>query len=166
MQVREELGRARHVGEREELRALAKSEKETEMGGASCCGPAVFCSTMPNGVYMLLGNVTPTYIPSTVVRTGQASLPASNQPARTLARCAVRTSQRIHYIACGAPCGALCGVEVRHVGLLTGLRCCLFGLSPSFPGSNSGHRYPVAGMNNTFGSKRWRPKGCFCGSRG
>ena len=32
--------------------------------------------------------------------------------------------QRIHYIACGAPCGALCGADVRHVGLLTGLRCC------------------------------------------
>ena len=34
--------------------------------------------------------------------------------------------QRIHYIACGAPCGALCGAEVRHVVLLTGLRCCSF----------------------------------------
>ena len=30
--------------------------------------------------------------------------------------------ERVHYIACGAPCGALCGAEVRHVGLLTGLR--------------------------------------------
>jgi hypothetical protein len=30
-------------------------EEETETGGAPCCGPVVFCSTMPNGVYMLLG---------------------------------------------------------------------------------------------------------------
>ena len=58
-------------------------EEETGMGGAACCGPVVFCSTMPYGVYMLLGNVTPAYIPSTVVRTDHASLPASNQPALT-----------------------------------------------------------------------------------
>ena len=43
----------------------------------------VFCSTMPNGVCMLLSNVTPVYIPIAVVRTGHASLPAPNQPART-----------------------------------------------------------------------------------
>jgi len=43
----------------------------------------VFCSTMPNGVCMLLGNFTPVYIPIAVVCTGHASLPAPNQPART-----------------------------------------------------------------------------------
>ena len=43
----------------------------------------VFCSTMPNGVCMLLGNFTPVYIPIAPLRTGHASLPAPNQPART-----------------------------------------------------------------------------------
>ena len=63
--------------------AQGAGEEETETGGAPCCGPVVFCSTMPNGVCMLLGNVTPVYIPSTVVHTGHTSLPAPNQPART-----------------------------------------------------------------------------------
>ena len=66
----------------EEVRGTQSAgEEETETGGAPCCGPVVFCSTMPNGVCMLLSNVTPVYIP--VVRTGHASLPASNEPART-----------------------------------------------------------------------------------
>ena len=58
-------------------------EEEAETGGASCCGPVVFCSTMPNGVCMLSSHVTPVYIPIAAVRTGHASLPASNEPART-----------------------------------------------------------------------------------
>ena len=45
---------------------LGAGEEETETGGAPCCGPVVFCSTMPNSVYMLLGNVTPVYIPIAV----------------------------------------------------------------------------------------------------
>ena len=65
-----------------------------------------------------------------------------------------------------APCGALCGAEVRHVGLLTGLRCCSFGLSSSGPSSNFGHVSGLTGMDNTFSSTRWRLKGCFCGARG
>ena len=58
-------------------------EEEAETGGAPCCGPVVFYSTMPNDMCMLLGNFTPVYIPIAVVRTGHPSLPAPNQPART-----------------------------------------------------------------------------------
>ena len=81
MHTTEEVVRAGRGGERGGLRALAK--RRPRRAAHRVVDLVVFCSTMPNGVCMLLGNFTPVYIPIAVVRTGHASLPAPNQPART-----------------------------------------------------------------------------------
>ena len=83
MQDMEVVVRAGRGGEREGLRAQAMRRPRRVARHVVDLSSSHFCSTKPNGVYMLLGNVTPVYIPSTVVRKGHASLPASNEPART-----------------------------------------------------------------------------------